>query len=54
MPKIDLNSLPGLETAQGLFGSLSQQAANYDDTIVEIMVFLYETTPPPPPPGIFF
>jgi hypothetical protein len=53
MPKIDLSSLPGLESAQGLFGSLAQQAASFDDTIVDIMVFLYETAPPPPP-GAFF
>lgn len=53
MPKIDLTSLPGLETAQGLYGSLSQHAAAFDDTIVDIMVFLYETAPPPPP-GAFF
>jgi hypothetical protein len=54
MPKIDLASLPGLETAQGLFGSLSQQANAFDDTIVDIMVYLYEVLPPPPPPGALF
>ena len=54
MPKIDITTLPGLETAQGLYGSLSQHAATFDDTIVDIMVFLYETAPPPPPPGVFF
>jgi len=53
MPKIDLNSLPGLDTAQGLFGSLSQQTATFDDTIVEIMVFLYETAPPSLPEMFF-
>ena len=53
MPKIDLASLPGLETAQGLYGSLVQQAAAFDDTIVDIMVFLYETAPPPPPGALF-
>lgn len=54
MPKIDLASLPGLETAKGLFGSVAEQTPTYDDTIVAIMVFIYDTTPPPPPPpGIF-
>lgn len=49
MPKIELSNIPGLETAQALFGSASNHAATYDDTIVEIMVFIWETTPPPPP-----
>lgn len=53
MPKIDLASLPGLEAAQGLYGSLMQRTAELDDTIVDIMVFIYETAPPPPP-GAFF
>ena len=54
MPKIDLTSLPGLESAQALFGSISERAATYDDGIVSIMVYVYDTTPPPPPPpGIF-
>jgi hypothetical protein len=56
MPKIELTSLPGLETAQGLYGSLSQHTASFNDIIVDIMVFLYDTAPPPPPPppGAFF
>ena len=54
MPKIDLASIPGLDTAQALFGAVSEKVATYDDTIVEIMVYVYETMPPPPPPpGIF-
>lgn len=55
MPKIDLNSLPGLETAKSLFGSLtSTDDGGSADPIVDIMVFLYETSPPSPPPGMFF
>lgn len=54
MPKIDLSSIPGLESAQALFGAVSEKVATYDDTIVDIMVFVYDTAPPPPPPpGIF-
>lgn len=45
-PKIDLNAVPGLETAQGLFGSLSQTTASYDDRIVDLMVYVYDVMPP--------
>lgn len=47
LPQIDLTSLPGLETATGLFGSLSHfspQAS--DDRIIILMVWVYETMPP--------
>lgn len=56
LPKIDLNSIPGLETAQGLFGSLSQTSTSYDDGVVTVMVYVYDVMPPPPPPpsGLFF
>ncbi len=49
MPKIDLANIPGLETAQALFGAAKTHAATYDDSIVEVMVFVYDTAPPPPP-----
>lgn len=53
MPKIDLTSIPGLESAQALFGTIMPKTFGMDE-IVEIMVFLYETAPPPPPPpGLF-
>ncbi|QIG53340.1 hypothetical protein G6N82_03510 [Altererythrobacter sp. BO-6] len=42
IPQIDLNSLPGLDLATGLYGSATQLAANYDDTIVAIMVYVYD------------
>ena len=45
-PKIDLTSVPGLETAQGLFGSLSQSTASYDDGVVMVMVYVYDVMPP--------
>jgi hypothetical protein len=47
LPKIDLESLPGLEAVQGLFGSLSDLAsATVDDRIVVLMVYVYELVPP--------
>lgn len=46
LPKIDLESLPGLDTVQGLFGSLSDLAnATVDDRIVVLMVYIYELVP---------
>lgn len=54
MPKIDLTNIPGLESAQALFGTVKEQTGLVDDRIVEIMVYLYNTAPPPPPPpGLF-
>ena len=46
LPKIDLSSLPGLETAQGLFGSVMQAGPSYDDSTVAIMVYLHDIMPP--------
>ena len=47
LPKIDLDSLPGLDAVQGLFGSLSDLAsATIDDRIVILMVYLYELMQP--------
>lgn len=46
MPNIDLASLPGLDSALGLFGSANAGGGAGPDVIVEIMVFLYETSPP--------
>ncbi len=49
LPKIDLDSLPGLDIAQGIFGSLSDFAtATVDDRIVVIMVYVYENIPTVP------
>ena len=54
MPKIDLANIPGLETAQALFGAVTERFATYDDSIVALMVYVYDTAPPPPPPpGLF-
>ena len=43
---IDLASLPGLETATGIFGSTMAAGATYDDTVVAIMVYVYDVMPP--------
>ena len=49
LPKIELGSLPALDTVQGLFGSLSDLAnASVDDRIVVLMVYIYELMPTPP------
>lgn len=43
LPTIDLESLPTLDNALGLFGSLSDLAqASPDDRIIVLMVYLYE------------
>lgn len=46
VPKIDISAVPGLESAQGLFGSLAQTTASYDDGVVVIMVYVYDVMPP--------
>ena len=46
LPKIDLSSLPDLDTLTGLFGSLlhTSRIIESDDSIVTLMAFVYETT----------
>lgn len=46
VPKIDLSSLPGLDTATGIFGSALKSGVTYDDGVVEIMVYVYDNLPP--------
>lgn len=46
MPKIDLASIPGLDTATALFGAISERATGPGDIIVDIMVYVYDTAPP--------
>ena len=46
IPTIELSSLPGLDVATGVFGSTANSAAGYDDTVVAIMVYVYDTLPP--------
>ena len=44
LPKIELSALPDLDTLTGVFGSLAHpaQTLSGDDTVVIVMVFLYE------------
>jgi hypothetical protein len=46
LPKIELDALPTLDTAAGIFGSLSEVAVSgVDDSVVVVMVYVYETIP---------
>ena len=45
-PKIALESLPGLETATGLFGSAAKATTSYSDAIIAIMVYVYDSQVP--------
>ena len=46
-PSLDLAALPNLDSAVGMFGSLSDLAtAHTDDRIVILMVYVYEMFPP--------
>lgn len=46
LPKIDLSTLPDLDTLTGLFGSLmhTSRVIESDDAIVTLMTFVYEVT----------
>ncbi|WP_296679115.1 hypothetical protein [Novosphingobium sp.] len=46
LPKIDLSALPDLDVLTGVFGSLARpaQALSQDDSVVVVMVFVYECT----------
>lgn len=48
LPKIDVSALPDLDTLTGVFGSLAHpaQALQSDDSVVIIMVFIYEVLMP--------
>ncbi|MBV7259530.1 hypothetical protein [Erythrobacter crassostreae] len=46
LPTLDLAAIPGLESAQGLYGSVSQIGGAYEDSIVAIMVYVYDNIPP--------
>ena len=57
LPKIDLSALPDLDALTGVFGSLANlgRVAESDDTLLILMVFLYELLPPEVNPnGLFF
>ena len=46
LPKIDLASLPDLDTMTGLFGSM--RGPGHDDTIIMLAVLVYDVAPPVP------
>lgn len=48
LPKIDLSALPDLDVLTGVFGSLAKpaQALVQDDSLIVMMVFVYEVTHP--------
>lgn len=50
LPKIDVSALPDLDTVTGVFGSLSSLGRAdvfSDDTLVIIMVFIFDMFPDP-------
>lgn len=47
LPKIDLSSLPSLDSVAGLFGSIGRDSGpTVDDRVVVIMTYLYELAQP--------
>lgn len=44
-PKIDLTSLPDLDTLTGVFGAL-RHGPGSDDTIIVLAAIVYESAPP--------
>ncbi|MBK6800730.1 hypothetical protein [Novosphingobium sp.] len=50
LPKIDISALPDLDTLTGVFGSLANpgQSLQSDDSIVILMVFIYDILLPLP------
>jgi len=44
LPKLDVFTLPDLDTLTGVFGSLAHpaQALQSDDTLVILMVYIYD------------
>ena len=45
LPKIDLASLPDLDTMTGLLGSI--KTPGHDDTSIMLAVLVYDAVPPP-------
>jgi len=42
IPKIDLDTLPGLETKTGIYGSMSGGSGGHaDDRVIAVMVYIY-------------
>ena len=45
LPKIDLASLPDLNAAIGMFGSMRTDNPGHNDTIVILATVVYESSP---------
>ena len=45
LPKLDLSTLPDLDTLTGLFGSIVAHTPGHDDTVVILATFTYEAGP---------
>ncbi len=44
LPTVDIASLPGLDQVTGLFGSVLASGPATDDTLIVIMVYVYDVT----------
>ena len=44
LPTIDISSLPGLDTVTGLFGSVLASGPATDDSLIVMMVYVYDVT----------
>ena len=45
LPTIDVSALPDLSTLTGMFGSMVDGGPASDDTLIILMVFLWEILP---------
>lgn len=43
LPKIDLSTLPDLDTLTGLFGTIANASRGHDDTVVILATFVYDS-----------
>ena len=43
LPKIDLSTLPDLDTLTGLFGSIVAHTPGHDDSVVILATFTYDS-----------
>lgn len=46
LPKIDLGSLPDLNTLTGVFGTSPHPTPGHDDTIIVLATLVYDSAPP--------
>lgn len=46
LPKLDLSSLPDLNTISAMFGAVRNPNPGHDDSIVVIATVVFESSPP--------